>query len=515
MSENHQNQITELPYSYHTFLLAFHFDGTFDDRRTGNWKHYSMRDDSYEEVKYKYQIYQYFNTEARKLMFDDESNPRFVYDIPEHLSREYVITKGAETYTLHIDNIKAFVSKHNIAIIQFDLENHEADPDRRNLSYVNRINEYGRRINLPFVVDEGAFHPLVADSVTILGHRVIFDKYGKESIKNYRNENDKDNIIYPVLRLIRELLPDCRNISPIIDDRMFVCCMVRDEALSKKIETKKTVETGDGKEITVDVRDDIFCDETLSNELYAFAFIDAGDSTCQDPVMRESILRRCVYGRWRDWGTIDIITHHSFIRLTGESKGIVDSVINPFLLQYITMAAGVLLQRATILQLSGECTEISEKYFDNKNPTRRSLKQVNEEIKTLKREYVYAQNTVFLEQFTVQEQGVDEFSMMKRELNIDDSLERLEQKINSLYEYTEEYSEEQENKLLNLIAYIGLPLALINLIVDMVGLPVFGENSCMFFLTSPLAVGALVLSVGIVVYAVVRLLVFYIHGKDK
>ena len=283
------------------------------------------------------------------------------------------------------------------------------------------------------------------------------------------------NIIYPVLRLIRELLPDCRNISPIIDDRMFVCCMVRDEALSKKIETKKTVETGDGKEITVDVRDDIFCDETLSNELYAFAFIDAGDSTCQDPVMRESILRRCVYGRWRDWGTIDIITHHSFIRLTGESKGIVDSVINPFLLQYITMAAGVLLQRATILQLSGECTEISEKYFDNKNPTRRSLKQVNEEIKTLKREYVYAQNTVFLEQFTVQEQGVDEFSMMKRELNIDDSLERLEQKINSLYEYTEEYSEEQENKLLNLIAYIGLPLALINLIVDMVGLPVFGE----------------------------------------
>ena len=30
------------------------------------------------------------------------------------------------------------------------------------------------------------------------------------------------NIIYPVLRLIRELLPDCRNISPIIDDRMFV-----------------------------------------------------------------------------------------------------------------------------------------------------------------------------------------------------------------------------------------------------------------------------------------------------
>ena len=174
MSENHQNQITELPYSYHTFLLAFHFDGTFDDRRTGNWKHYSMRDDSYEEVKYKYQIYQYFNTDARKLMFDDESNPRFVYDIPEHLSREYVITKGAETYTLHIDNIKAFVSKHNIAIIQFDLENHEADPDRRNLSYVNRINEYGRRINLPFVVDEGAFHPLVADSVTILGHRVIF-----------------------------------------------------------------------------------------------------------------------------------------------------------------------------------------------------------------------------------------------------------------------------------------------------------------------------------------------------
>ena len=166
--------------------------------------------------------------------------------------------------------------------------------------------------------------------------------------------------------------------------------------------------------------------------------------------MREALLRRCVYSRWRDWGTFDVITHHSLVRLTGAWDGLRDSVINPFLTQYTVMAAGALLQRATAMKLSEECADISSAYF-NGNET----EALNDRILRLKRAYVYAQNNIFLNHFTAQEQGIDEFDMMRSEMYIKDSLKNLSYKVNGIYDFATASAEEEENHLLNMLTYFG------------------------------------------------------------
>ena len=484
----------ELPYSYHTFLLAFHFDGELKDSYVpeGRWRADSIRQGENEDLMLNYRNFQYFTPEARKLMFDEEKNKRFIFDIPQDVSREYIINKAIEKenkeYRLVVDNIRATVfSNINIAIFQLEVENH----NYCSLSDVKRINEYGRRINLPFVAKKDEIHPLVADSITLLGDTVDFHDFGVQSLKKYKAKDDENDIIPPILKLIRELLPDSTEFHPVIDDRMFVCCLVRDEKFSTEM---KSVIVND-YDIVTSVGKDIYTDRNLSNRLYALAFIDAASSSCQSPEMREALLKRCVYSRWRDWGTIDVVTHHSLIRITGEYEGIRASVINPFLTQYITMAAGVLLQRATILQLSNECSDIAKKYFEDKSDGDKCDEELDVRIKKLKRDYVYAQNNIFLNQFTVQEQGIDEFDMLKNELYIGDSLKNLDDKINSIYDFTTEYSESEENSLLNILTKIGLPLSLIQALTVIVSFACFSEAWHQFTCFGILLIISIILSV--------------------
>ena len=482
---------TTLPYSYHTFLLAFRFDCEFNEfADLGNWQTDSLRQPGdTAELLMNYQTYQYFTPEARRLMFNEGRIKRYKYHIPDSAERLFAIRKAlateetdeatgkqlrkTEEYRLTIDNIRITVFHNHIAIMQFELENH--DPNHQTLDSVKRINEYGRRINLPYIVRGDAIHTLVADSVSILGNEVSFSCFGEKALKEFGGSTDNQNIIPPIMNLIRELLPESdekTEIAPVIDDRMFVCCLVRDQAFSEKV---MSLQKDDTDPIPV-IGKDIYADRELSNEIYSFAYIDADDSSCQSPEMREALLKRCIYSRWRDLGTIDVITHHSFVRITGSSKGIIASVINPFLTEYVIMAAGVLLQRATLMKLSKECADISADYFAKDNP-KINDEALNDRIRKLKRDYVYAQNNIFLNQFTAQEQGIDEFDMLRNELYIKDSLKSLSYKVNGIYDFITENAEDEENSLLNALTVFGLPLSLIQTLAVIISFTYIGEDS--------------------------------------
>ena len=488
--DNKLVQTDKLAYSYHTFLLAFSFDDNCQfhpQDKIGNWEKDSLRNinDRGERIM-NYKTYQYFTPEARKLMFNDDKIVRYKYNIPEDADRGYVIRKTlekedennkdkrirySEEYRLTIDNIRVTVFNNRIAIMQFELENH--DPKHQKLEFVKRINEYGRRINLPYIAGGDDVHELVADSVSILGDEVKFSCFGEKALEDFRTKSDNQNIIPPIMNLIRELFPDITDKTkfiPVIDDRMFVCCLVRDDEFSDK--AKSLIKTDDDPIPTVGR--DIYTDRELSNEIYSFAYIDADDSSCQSLEMRAELLKRCIYSRWRDWGTFDVVTHHSFVRVTGTSDSIKDSVIYPFLTQYITMAAGVLLQRATLMKLSAECAEISDEYFENnQNKQRKKNSELDKRIRRLKRDYVYAQNNIFLNQFTAQEQGIDEFDMLRNEMYVEDLLKSLDDKVNGIYDFSKENAEDEENRLLNTLTEFGVPLAIMQVLTVIISFASF------------------------------------------
>lgn len=439
----------KLPYSYHTFLFPFKFRKDKDIIPSGRWKREKLTsmniNSTGDQYKLDFAMFQYFTLEARELLFNSKTS--FYYDL-DGLDKKYVICKDEKTYELLVKKVSLFTFSSDVGIFMLETIN-EKHPD---IAEIKAINEHGRRIALPFIGchEKGkSFHILSADSITLFGVTENFKEDSKAYVEN--RHVPYGDIMKPILNLIDELIPSVKK-TPVIDDRMFVCCLIRNNHLSDSLKSFDEQHN--------DIRNKIYCDTTLSDLIYSIGFIDSGSASCQSLDMRERLLRKCVYDRWRDWGTIDVITHHSFIRITGESEKIQASVINPFITEYVYMAVGVLIQRATILSLSDESAIISEEYF-----TGEINAALDEKLRNLKRKYVNAQNNIFLFQLTVQEQGIDEFSMLKRELYIDESLEKLDKRINSIYDFTSEYAEQEENRLLNTVTVYGLPLAVFQSLV--------------------------------------------------
>lgn len=503
---------TTMPYSYHTFLLAFYCpNGVLNPR--GNWKESNLTNQGIastgKEFLLDYATVQYFTPEARNLLFNKEKSFSYSFDADDENSR-YIIKRGEdEQYSLKVAKVYATMYGENVGVLAIALENYEHyDSEFQEKMVVNRINEYGRRINLPYL---GSFpHSLVADSISLFGVTEDF-RNTADMIQSGKISAVDGYVMKPIRRLVTELMTakagEELRISPVIDDRMFVCCLVRNQPVIEAL-------TANG----ADDYDHIYTDEKLSKSLYALGFIDADGVTCHNRTQREEILRRCVYARWRDFsidgaisGTVDVITHHSFVRITNGSAP--DYVINPFLTQYVYMAIGALMQRAAMLWLSNESTVLSELHLRTYK-SGRITKEFADDLRMLRKKYVYAQNNIFLHHLTAQEQGVEEFDILKNELYIEATLEKLDKKIDAIYNFTEEYVEREENKLLNMIAYIGLPLALINLIVDMLGLVIFSDNNCLASFAVPGAFIACGLSCGIVIYSVVKLIQYKVSKKN-
>ena len=462
-----EQQTPALPYSYHTFLLAFYCpNGKLEPR--GNWKKSALTQNGITSTgkafDLDYATAQYFTKEARNLLFNEKKSFCYEFD-PESEESDYVITRAGEEFRLKTTKVFAVMYGESVGVLGIALENRDYPDEKfQEELNVNKINEFGRRINLPYLSD--GTHNLAADKISFFGSTEDF----KETTKNIRNNTispTKGYVMSPIRKLVTELMKASDGkeliITPVIDDRMFVCSLIPNQQFIE------TLAERDDKPY-----DFIYTDTEISKSLYAIGYIDSGSATCQNKEMREKLLRNSVYARWRDLsfggetaGTVDLITHHSFVRITNGSAP--EYVINSFLTQYVYMAIGALMQRATILWLSDESALLWEEYSDGKQ---KHTKKFTVKLYDLRKKYIYAQNNIFLDQLTVQEQGVDEFTMLKNELYIDTSLEKLEKKIDSVYHYTEEYVEREENRLLNMITIIGLPLAVINLIVDVAGLSV-------------------------------------------
>jgi len=82
---------------------------------------------------------------------------------------------------------------------------------------------------------------------------------------------------------------------------------------------------------------------------------------------------------------------------------------------------------------------------------------------------VDARSCIFLDQLSPQEQAIEEFDMLRHELYIDTSLKTLGEKVKVLYELTHIYTEQEENNMLNFIAYLGIPLTFAEIVRSVAG----------------------------------------------
>ena len=276
MSEEQNRQI----YSYHTFLFPFIWktdnstkpeqflsvlsisgaDSNDTNRRwvLDDWSERKKNSWplSQKDWKLDYAAFQYFTDSANDLIFNSKgSNAVHCYKYNKN-DGKYKIRKGGKTYELDINNIRLNIYDAGIAILIFEMEN----TLYKTLDDVNSINEYGRRINFPYLTAPETPHSLCADSISIsFGENenpalcekfldttlriagksdycdIISLTYIMKPIQTLLDGEGKDNGGQSITTNISHKSKEKFYIKPCVDDRMFVCCLVADYDLSNEL----------------------------------------------------------------------------------------------------------------------------------------------------------------------------------------------------------------------------------------------------------------------------------------
>ena len=485
-----------LPCSYHTFFFPFIWyendkitQSKFSDILSD--KHWFPRNNpnesaSYPEFNSDYALYQYLTIPARSLVFPSSESDlarcfefRYngkqlsdhgLYTIEKTATRKTYNgeTKETEVFTLRINNIRLKTYNTGVGVLIFELEYHgdKRIDGRESKKYfciddINKINEYGRRINLPYHGTEESPCVLTADRISISvgseGDQKVFEEiFDGESRSLTRVMDPIKDIMsldseYTLTsnKKKRDAKTKTLYIFPALDDRMFVCCLARNDSLSAKFS-----KYSNGRYAYLSE------DSSVPTDLYKYAFIEI-DCTCQSKTMRKDILSKSVYDRWIDYGTIYAVTHHSLVALTGERAGLLDPVINPFLTIYVQLALIALVQRATILALSAKASSVAGGLHG------KGTDKLNE-IEELQKDYARSHSQILLFEATTQEQGVEIFEKLVEQLYIKENKEALDEQMNNLrdvantgYDRNEQRESGNLNNILAFVSVIALVLAVL------------------------------------------------------
>lgn len=497
-------------YSKHIFMANFRLK---EDKNSKNknvndivfdndvWKKYSIDDvKNVGEFVDNYANYNYFNEQARDLIFYKENKSKVVSYKFEHIdsseNSEYIIdindVNERKTYELNLDKIilkeYEIINKKSYLMMIYVTNNKYGD-----ISDIKNINQYGRRLFSPWIpldLGNGANTECPDDLQIHIGKDKIYSNYensGKADL-NYKDKeifkynfddknkyksyserlnfirqkevNDKNNksiidnrresyLIRNILNYKKESKDEKIEIELINPDRMYVGFYLKNNSLIERI---KKYSTEKQEYLTEKQEYAYLYDDSLSDQLYALAYIDGEDATCQSRVMRKKLLQETIYDRWIDWGTIHTVTHNGFGCIATDGAPY-ESVIMPFLTEYMEMMALVLLQRNLLLEFHIEAKKLSPEFN-------------SEKLENLQKDYVKFKTQVLLFEVTPQEQGYEIYRLMQKQLYIDEEKEKLDDIMNSLYEVANVKHSIELNIIMNRLTIIAILIALVSFAIS-------------------------------------------------
>ncbi len=460
-------------YSYHTFLFPFIWEGrgkknvfakefkeVFD--RNPNWECINMTDEfritsnpeikSDEDAFLFYKEYQYFHPYARKAIYGFEGDIVFNYAFrPQDVRNKahYYITKSMKlpeitgdtykeiTFDLLVNSIQLKIYNTGIAIFILEGENHGLTKDgepQNNLNSVKAINDYGRRVSLPFFPPDPNYS-ISADRLTLsidgIGEFVSDFKGCIERTKTKKDMESGISLTH-FCDFIKKLLSyggskaftskntnasDNYFVYSALDDRMFVASYIKD---TKEIDAMKA--RGD------DNRPLFYSLDGLSKSLYELLCVDPpGNCCCQDPQMREQEIANAVYTRWLDMGTLTTCTNQALITLTtSDAPTYMD---DSFLTQYVQMCCLCLAQRASIINFRRIASSVSAHVEEHGRQIKLSTVS---RLMTLQERFVAFQNQLHFIEVTPELQGIELYSKLMQNSFITEEMNSLKEQLDAL-----------------------------------------------------------------------------------
>ncbi|MDR3259719.1 MAG: hypothetical protein LBT51_08960 [Fusobacteriaceae bacterium] len=466
-------------YSYHTFLLPFRWEDLNMDKFV---KKLNISDNGWSEIlwnkeknffdadcdrRIEYNEYQYFHENVRNAIYGNENNDivrnfafRYKYFTDNGVPISFVIKKEKE-WTLKVNAIRLKLYNTGVGILIYELENY----NYKDIEDVLKINEYGRRIAIPYVSVFNNSCSLIADVIEITG--IAKCEFSNE-IAKFTDKNVNYNFISPIITEIlgkNFTFKDENNkikCHVIGDDRMFVCCLFDNDSFCQDL----TIWDSTNKKYAWEM-DCIEKTHWNQSKLYEFVFIDGDGISCIDRNMRLELLKKALYTRFSEYnpetpkdrtnyGTITAVTHHSFVCVPTYS-----GEIATFLTMRIQMAIIVLTQRASIISLAHRASKLSQKFQNNEKILDKQIPK----IQKLQEEYVAFQNQLLFFEITAQEQGVELYKLFQESLYVPNEEDKLKQQLSNLHEIANLYGERKSNTMMSRLAIIGGVLALLQVLV--------------------------------------------------
>ncbi|MGN1168293.1 MAG: hypothetical protein ACI4S2_17905 [Lachnospiraceae bacterium] len=492
------------PYSYHTFIFPFiwkckgdsykKFIKCFEDNE--NWEDTNMKDKqdiaSFASAtdaasrKTKYKEFQYFHPFVRKAIYGFDDKERIVRNFsfnPESIRKQgarYRIEKiieendeenkikqeKNEIYELDINAINLKIYNTGVALFIMECENYQ----RPLLNDVKNINEYGRRINLPFI-PALENESIIADSLTVeLGDKVFtsdFRKFIQEI--NGKAQIDKNDVsMTHVADFIKEILgygstysfssrkiyqDDVFYIYPALDDRMFVACIFNGEADYYKV-------IGKTEGITSEEDYLFYKNNDCSKSLYEYIYVDkAAGCTCQNSTMRNQLIKDSAYLRWIDYGSAYFVTNYSFMFF---GAGAPDHLIESFLTQYVQMFCLGIVQRASLIKFQREASNLS---IGLEKSTKKLKRSTILKIVGLEERFVAFTGQLCFDEVSPEQQGIELFDMIKAAFFIDKEKATMKDQMATLYETANTSLDIGINKIMLIFTWLSLTVAIASMAI--------------------------------------------------
>lgn len=356
---------------------------------------------------------------------------------PQEKDVRYLIkVSGREKpYSLKVDAININLYKTGVGLMSFYLRNDdESQCDTRDIL---NINQYGRRILPPFWSEVNAKERNeLSEYLEISG---LDTEISKEDFKSYTVYEP-----WTATSMLDSLLKDLTDnltLTPVIDDRMFVMSLYKNDDMS-------------GLSLSAA---DAYCNPSslFSEFWYKYLFVDTWSPTCQNNEMRRDLLRAHTYLRWQDWNSLYGVSRYSFVYLT--NSGVHSYLVDYFMTTYARMMEIALVQRASVLCFSNEVTTLTKRGDW-------TLEKLSEHVDSLNEEYIRFINRMYFKELTSQDQGVELYGMIRQNLDIDSYVEELKDEIEKLHDtisFKVERSRNEKAETLNFMAAILLPVSIV------------------------------------------------------
>lgn len=356
---------------------------------------------------------------------------------PQEKDVRYLIkVNGREKpYSLKVDAININLYKTGVGLMSFYLRNDdESQCDTRDIL---NINQYGRRILPPFWSEVNAEkRQELSEYLEISG---LDTEISKEDFKSYTV--DEPWTATSMLDSLLKDLTDNLTLTPVIDDRMFVMSLYKNDDMSR---------------LSLSAAD-AYCNPSspFSEFWYKYLFVDTGWPTCQNDEMMRDLLRSHTYLRWQKWNSLYGVSRYSFVYLT--NSGVPSYLVDYFMTTYARMMEIALVQRASVLCFSNEVTTLTKR----RNWT---LEKLSEHVDSLNEEYIRFINRMYFNELTSQDQGVELYGLIRQNLDIDSYVEELKDEIEKLHDtisFKVERSRNEKAETLNFMAAILLPVSIV------------------------------------------------------